>query len=274
MIRPRWVSPVAWAGAVIFTLFFGLPLLWVMMGAVTRPSDLAAGTNFVTGSGPTLAGFSALLGDGIFWSQLRNSAICATVCAALSVAVGCFVGYATTRGGGLAAQVLVRLSLIGYMVSPVALAIPFFVVWTWLGLADSRAGLIVAHLSFALPYGIWSMRGFFAELPRALEERAATDGLAPTLVLWRVILPTVAPGAVTTTLFCFLLSWNEYVFARVLIGSDRLKTLPVGIDDMFHSSLVDWTRVLAAGTTTMVPAVLIVAALQRQLGRGAMSSWR
>jgi len=158
------------------------------------------------------------------------------------------------------------------MVSPVVLAVPFFVVWTKLGLSDSLTGIVIAHLSFALPYGIWSMRGFFAGLPISLEERAASDGLSPGQVLALVILPTIVPGALTTTLFCFLLSWNDYVFARVLNGSERLKTLPVGIDDMFQGSLVDWTRVLAAGTITMVPALLIVAFLQRQFGRSAIAS--
>lgn len=274
MTHSRRATMFAWTGALVCALFFGLPLSWVVLGAISHSSDVAAGRDIISGGTLSFGSFSSLFSDHRFIAQFWNSIVCAASCATAAVTIGCYVGYVSARRRQVLAQVLARFSLIMYMISPVVLAIPFFILWTWLDLANSIIGLVLAHLSFAIPYSIWSMRGFFADLPRTLEERAATEGLSPTGTLLRVVLPAVAPGAVATFLFCFLLSWNDYVFARVLIGTDSLKTLTVGIDDMFHGSLVDWGQVLAAGTVTMVPAIIIVVALQKQLSRGAMVSWR
>jgi ABC-type glycerol-3-phosphate transport system permease component len=98
---------------------------------------------------------------------------------------------------------------------------------------------VLAYTAFCLPVALWLLRTFFQSIPLELEEAAMTDGASRAQTVLRVVLPLALPGVVATGTFTFILAWNDYIFARVL-SADRLKTLPVGIADLYNASVVDW----------------------------------
>jgi multiple sugar transport system permease protein len=137
-----------------------------------------------------------------------------------------------------------------------------------LRLLNTRVSLIVVYTAFNLPFVVWMMRGFFAELPRDLEEAALVDGDSRLGALVRVVLPLVAPGLAATAVFCLIVSWNEFLFALVLTQTDASMTLPVGIAGRVTQYEIKWGVMSAAGTVAMIPILVFALAVQRYLVRG------
>jgi multiple sugar transport system permease protein len=137
-----------------------------------------------------------------------------------------------------------------------------------LRLLNTRLSLIIVYTAFNLPFVVWMMRGFFAELPRDLEEAALVDGDSRLGALVRVVLPLVAPGLAATAVFCLIVSWNEFLFALVLTQTDASMTLPVGIAGRVTQYEIKWGVMSAAGTVAMIPILVFALAVQKYLVRG------
>jgi len=137
-----------------------------------------------------------------------------------------------------------------------------------LRLLNTRVALIIVYTAFNLPFVVWMMRGFFAELPRDLEEAALVDGDSRLGALVRIVLPLVAPGLAATAVFCLIVSWNEFLFALVLTQTDAAMTLPVGIAGRVTQYEIKWGVMSAAGTVAMLPILVFALAVQRYLVRG------
>lgn len=136
-----------------------------------------------------------------------------------------------------------------------------------LGLLDTHAGLILAYVSFALPFSTWLMIGFFDEVPAELEEAAMVDGCSRLAALVRVTLPLAAPGLVVAAIFAFLVSWNEFLFALILSGI-RAKTLPVVIAGFNTDIGPLYSDMSAAATLVMIPNIVMTVFLQKHVARG------
>src|SRR6266542_3970255 len=125
-----------------------------------------------------------------------------------------------------------------------------------------------ADSSFCLPFALWLLRAFFQSIPVELEEAARVDGAGRPRAVLYVVAPLALPGLVATAIFTFTLAWNDYIFTRILIASDELKTLPVGVQDLFAAAVVDWGLVMAAGMLITIPALAFFMAVQRHLVAG------
>lgn len=249
------------------------PLIWIVTGALKPASEIISGSTTLLPRSPEVESFRRLAATP-FLRQCGNSLVVAVATAILVTAAACSAGYVLGRVRSRWSNVLGVMVLASYMVAPIMLVIPVFVLFRRLGLANTLFGLVLAHGAFCLPFALWSLRAFFASLPREIEERAAADGLGPIAALVRAVLPMAYPGLVSTGIFSFVLSWNEYVFARVLISSSSIKTVPVGIEDLFYGGHVDWGVIMAAGTCLLVPAAVLVLAMRRQLESGWLASWQ
>jgi multiple sugar transport system permease protein len=137
-----------------------------------------------------------------------------------------------------------------------------------LRLVNTRLSLIIAYTAFNLPFVVWMMRGFFAEVPRDLEEAAMVDGDSRLGALWRVVLPLVTPGLAATAVFCLIVSWNEFLFALVLTQTDEAMTLPVGIAGRVTQYGIKWGVMSAAAVVAMAPILAFAMSVQRYLVRG------
>jgi ABC-type glycerol-3-phosphate transport system permease component len=137
----------------------------------------------------------------------------------------------------------------------------------FLGLTNTHAGLILAYTAFCLPFNLWLLRTYFQSIPLEFEEAALLDGSRWQAILY-VVLPLALPGVAATAIFTFILAWNDYIFARILLSADELKTLPVGIADLYNASVVDWGMIMAAGLLVIVPVAAVFVFIQKFIVAG------
>jgi N,N'-diacetylchitobiose transport system permease protein len=162
--------------------------------------------------------------------------------------------------------------LIVQMVPQQALVIALYLDFRKVNLLDSLIGLSLLYITFSLPVTIWMLRNFVAAVPRELEQAAAIDGAGPFQVFWKVLLPLVAPGLVTTSVFAFIFAWNEFVFALTFLGTDEGKyTLPVYVTYFFGRGTTDWGAIMAASVLFTLPVMIFFLIVQRRLRTGLLA---
>ncbi|HEY0763401.1 MAG TPA: carbohydrate ABC transporter permease [Pyrinomonadaceae bacterium] len=205
-----------------------------------------------------------------FGNYLLNSAIVAVTSTACALVIGTLAAYALARFQ-LPWRLNRRLSLwilSTRMFPAIVTAVPLFLMMRDVQLLNTRLSLIIVYTGFNLPFVVWMMRGFFADLPRDLEEAALVDGDSRMGALVRVVLPLVAPGLAATAVFCLIVSWNEFLFALVLTQTDASTTLPVGIAGSVTQFEIKWGVMSAAATVAIVPILVFALSLQKYLVRG------
>ena len=156
------------------------------------------------------------------------------------------------------------------MVPPVSFIIPFVIIFGNLGLKDTQLSLIITNTFFCLPFAIWVMKPFFDGVPSELEDAARIDGCDKIQLFFRVLLPIVKPGITAAAILSFLFSWKEFLFALVLTAT-KAKTLPIGLTDFFIDEYIEWNRLAAASTISIIPAIIFVVLFQRYLIRGMLA---
>ncbi|HZI47308.1 MAG TPA: carbohydrate ABC transporter permease, partial [Pyrinomonadaceae bacterium] len=154
------------------------------------------------------------------------------------------------------------------MMPAIVTAVPLFLIMRDLHLVNTRLSLVIVYTAFNLPFVVWMMRGFFAEVPRDLEEAAMVDGDSRLGAFRRVVLPLVTPGLAATAVFCLIVSWNEFLFALVFTQTDDAMTLPVGIAGRVTQYGIKWGAMSAAAVVAIVPILAFALAVQKYLVRG------
>ncbi|WP_280940131.1 carbohydrate ABC transporter permease [Mesorhizobium sp. L2C085B000] len=153
------------------------------------------------------------------------------------------------------------------MAPPISIAVPLFLFFTSLGLIDTIYAVVIAHTSFNLSLVVWMMRGFFAEIPREIDEAAMMDGRSRLGAFFLVVAPLAAPGIGATAVLCFILSWNEFLYAFILVAFDG-RPLTVGIPGLVTPHGTLWGQVAAVAIVATLPIVLFTFLVQKQLVRG------
>ena len=205
-----------------------------------------------------------------FGDYLLTSAIVSVASTICALVIGTLAAYALARFE-LPWRLNRHLSLwilSTRMFPAIVTVVPLFLMMRDLRLLNTRASLVIVYTAFNLPFVVWMMRGFFADLPRDLEEAALVDGDSRLGALVRVVLPLVAPGLAATAVFCLIISWNEFLFALVLTQTDAAMTLPVGIAGRVTQYEIKWGVMSAAAAVALVPILVFALALQKYLVRG------
>jgi multiple sugar transport system permease protein len=197
-----------------------------------------------------------------------NSLFVAGVVVAISLVVSVIVSYVISRYRVPGKSLIIGGMLYAYMFPPMLLAIPLLAIFARWGMADNLMGVIVAHCTMTIPLGVWLLWGFFKAMPMHLEEAAMVDGCTRVSAFFRVVLPLSLPGIVTVAIFSFLLSWTDYVFAFVLVSSDSLKTLPVGLASILGSFDARWGELMAGATLITLPLLVMFSLLSRYFIQG------
>lgn len=249
---------------------FLFPLLWVIgLSFKTRVQTFANPPLFFWK--PTLHNYVTVLGTGDFQHAFLNSLIISAEAVLLSIAVGVPAAYAFARFRFIGNRTLFFSLLVMRMLPPIAVLVPMYVLFSKLGLAQTRISVVLAYTTFSLPLVVWIMRGFFEEMPRELEESAWVDGASKFAAFWAVALPLVRPGIVAATILCLLLAWNDFIFAAVLLTTDRTRTLPVLMASYSGDVGVDWGAMTASGVLVVLPVILFSFLAQRHLVAGLSS---
>lgn len=246
-------------------IFFLFPIIWIALTSFKLPEEYLRHPPVWIPRSPTLAHFRAVLQLGGY-DALAKSLIVASFSTLLALATGCPAAYslARYRTGG---KHLPFWILSQRMLPPIAVVFPVFLLFREIGWIDTYQALILMYLTFNLPYVVWMMRGFFAEIPVEIEESAFVDGCSVPQTIVRITLPLSAPGLIATATFCFIFSWSEFIFALVLSRTNML-TLPLFLSHLFGKMMVFWGEIGAVSVIAMLPIFLLSLMVQRYLVRG------
>jgi len=258
-----WRTAMVWLAALALFLFTAFPLLWMASTAFKVSNEIFATPPTLWPRTFTLANVERLFSETRFLSYLVNSFTVALATAGLTLVVSTPAAYSLTRFRFAGRDKVAALILFTYMFPPIMIIIPFYVMMRFLGLDNTHVGLVLAYTAFCLPFNLWLLRTFFQGIPIDIEQAALIDGANRLQAVVYVVVPLALPGVVATGIFTFILAWNDYIFARVLIGADELKTLPVGIADLYNASVVDWGMIMAAGLLVIAPVLAVFVFIQR-----------
>jgi len=257
-----------YGGALFLVLQAAFPFFWMMSTSFKPPREVfAQPPTFIPGD-PTWENFGRLFTTTNFLIYFRNSMVVCGLTVLLTMVVSAAGAYSLTRYRYPGREQIAGLILCTYMFAPIMVVIPFFILVKKIGIENTHLALVLALTSFCLPFTLWLLRAFFQTIPIELEQAALVDGAGRLRAVIYVVLPLALPGIIATSIFTFILAWNDYIFTRILIASDELKTLPVGVQDLFHSALVDWGLIMGAGMMITIPALIFFVSVQRYLIRG------
>jgi ABC-type glycerol-3-phosphate transport system permease component len=261
-------APLVWLAALALFLFTAFPLLWMASTAFKVSNEIFATPPSLWPRTFTLANIERLFAETRFLTYLLNSLTVSLSTAGLTLIVSTPAAYSLTRFRFAGREKLAALILFTYMFAPIMIIIPFYVMMRFLGLNNTHLGLVLAYTAFCLPFNLWLLRTFFQSIPVDIEQAALIDGANRFQAVVYVVVPLALPGVVATGIFTFILAWNDYIFARVLLGADELKTLPVGIADLYNASVVDWGMIMAAGLLVILPVLGVFVFIQKYMVAG------
>jgi N,N'-diacetylchitobiose transport system permease protein len=265
----RW----AWntlALAIVVVMIF--PVYWMFSTAFKTNDDITRLTPTWFPIHPTLQHFSDAIHRPYFWSSVVNSMIIVGITVAISIALAFLAAVALSKFRFTGREVFIVL-LIGIQMLPqVGLIIPLYVVLAKYNLTKDQyvlIGVIITYMTFALPFAVWTLRGFLVNIPKELEEAAMVDGSSRMGAFTRILLPLVAPGLVATAVFVFITSWNEFIFAYVLLSDQSRQTITVWLSEFYGTSRqVDWGGLMAGSILAAIPVLAFFGFVQRKIAFG------
>lgn len=256
---------VAWASALLFVL----PIAWMVLTSLHSETDAATNPPSL-GAGLTLDGYREFFGAATGaspWPALVNSLTASLVSTLLVLALAIPAAYALSIRPVRKWSDVLFFFLSTKMLPAVAGLLPIYLVAQNLGLLDNVWLMVLLYTSMNLPIAVWMMRSFLAEIPVAILEAAAIDGAGLPAVFRRIVIPVSAPGIAATSLICFIFSWNEMLFARVLTGV-RSVTAPVFLTSFVTSQGLFLAKVCAAAVVVSLPVLVAGFAAQDRLVQG------
>lgn len=255
------------AAIVVFALG---PYVWMVLTSIKPEAEIATFPPSYIPEHATLVHYQTLAARTSFLGNLLNSLIVALGAVALGLGVSVPAAYAFSRFRFRARNPLLVGFLVINMVPVVLLIIPLFVLMRQLGLLDTFVGIVMGHATFAIPFSVWMMTSYFNALPRELDEAAIVDGASRLQAIRLVILPLAMPGIVTTGIYIFVTSWNEYLFAMMLSGQN-VRTVTVALQSFIGEFSIQWGLLTAGGTLVAIPATVLFLIIQRRLVGGLTS---
>lgn len=257
-----------YAALAAITLLTLYPIL-VVIGISLRPVGSLYSTSLaIIPDGATLEAYRVVLLERPFLRWLLNSTVVAVSVTVLGVALASTAGYAFSRFRFPGRNAGLTVFLVTQMFPATMLLLPLYVLMRKLGLTDTLVGLAVAYSATALPFCVWTMKGYFDSIPFSLEEAALVDGAGRFEAFVRILLPLSAPALAITALFSFLAGWSEFIVARVIISSQGLYTLPLGLEGLSNSFQTEWANYSAGAILVSAPVVVVFLLLNRFLVSG------
>jgi multiple sugar transport system permease protein len=215
----------------------------------------------------SLAQFEEIFLHGPFLAHLFHSLVATGLSVIISVPVGLAAAYALSRARIPGKKHLYFWVISTRMAPPIAVMVPLYVMWQTFGILHSLVGLVLAYVTFNLPFSIWLMRGFIDAIPAELEEAAYVDGKSRIGAFIDVVFPLIRPGVGATVILCSMFAWNDYLFALIL-GGGRTKTLPIGIGELASATSILWGQIMAGGLVMIVPMVILGLIIRKSLVTG------
>jgi len=245
------------------------PVFWMISTAFKSDDQINALTPTWFPTHPTLQHFRDALNKPYFWADVKNSVIVVLVVVGIAMVLAFLAAVALSKYRFTGRKLFIVLVIGVQMLPGAGLIIPLYVVLARFHEVNTLTGVILVYLTGALPFSVWTLRGFILGIPKELEEAAMVDGSTRFGAFARILLPLVAPGLVATSVFAFITSWNEYIFARVLLNDGSKQTITVWLSYFLGTSRqTDWGALMAASTLTAIPVVIFFLLIQRRIAFG------
>ena len=262
---------------IIFVLLLMIVLAFVLIPFVTMISssfkpdvEQTQLPPTIVPDNPTMEHYRGVLNPDVFpfLNYFKNSLIVAFLSAGIGVVISIFGSYSFARLEYTGRSVIQRGVLMVYMFGGVLLVIPLFQMISKLGLFDTRTSLVITYVVQTLPVSLYMLGNYFRTVPESIEEAAIIDGCSRLEVIYRIVLPLSAPAIVSVFIYAFMIAWNEYLFASVFINSSSLRTLPLGLNQLFYTQHYVWGRMMAASVLTAIPVIILFLSVERFITGG------
>ncbi|SCK56706.1 carbohydrate ABC transporter membrane protein 2, CUT1 family (TC 3.A.1.1.-) [Streptomyces sp. WMMB 714] len=274
--RPGWRRAprrpwrlAAEASAVLVALAVAFPLYWMVLSAFRPAAEIHSGRPVPWTLNPSWDAFRRVFEQQEFGRYFVNSVLVAVTVVVASALIAFLAATAVARFRFRFRTTLLVLFLVAQMVPVEALTIPMFFLMRDAGVLNSLLSLVLPHLAFSLPFAVWMLRGFVKAVPEALEEQATVDGASRARFLWQILFPLVFPGLVATSVFSFISTWNDFLFAKsFIVSATENSTLPMALLVFFDTETPDWGGVMAASTVMTLPVLVFFVLVHRRLVSG------
>jgi len=261
---------LAWDALGLATfVVISFPVYWMIASAFKPQDELNGLSPTWIPLHPTLDHFRHAMNRPFFWDGVKNSLVVVSVTVALSMVLAFLAAIALAKFRFTGQKAFILL-IIGIQMLPQAgLIIPLYVVLARYHQVNALSGVIVTYMTFVLPFSVWMLRGFLLGIPKELEEAAMVDGSSRLGSFTRILLPLVMPGLVATSIFAFITTWNEYIFARVLLNDQSKQTATVWLSYFTGTSRnTDWGGLMAGSTLIAIPVIVFFLIVQRRIAFG------
>ena len=241
------------------------PIVWMVLTAFKSPRDVYVYTLWFK---PTLENFVEVFNPR--WriaEKIVNSAVIAVTTVVIAIPIAVCSAYAFSRLAFPMKRVMFQWILLTQFIPAVTIVLPFYVMFRHLGLLDTYVALIVVDLAIVLPYAIWTIKGFIDAIPMETEEAAIIDGASRMRVLWDIVVPMARPGILTAAIFCFIITWNEFLFGY-LLSRQNVVPLSVGIVGFVLERGPVWELIAATGIIITIPMFFFALMIQRHFTKG------
>ncbi len=265
--RSRGASVALHATLIVATVCALFPVVWVLLSSFKAPSAIRS-SEITLVQDPTLSNYERVLFDTSFPTWFLNSVVVAVFTMLIGISMAATAGYALSRFNFPGKRGLMWVFLITQMFPVAILIVPIYTIMANLGLINTKASLVIAYCTVAVPFCAWMMRGYFDTIPRELDEAAALDGLGPFGTFYRVVLPLSRPGLAVTAFYTFLTAWGEVAYAIAFMQTEDQLTLGAGLQQFVPQFNAQWDLLTASAILVLLPAGLVFFFAQRHLVAG------
>jgi N,N'-diacetylchitobiose transport system permease protein len=269
-VRTKRAHQAGWdtLGIAIFVVMV-FPVFWMISTAFKPEDEVNSLTPTWLSIHPTLQHFRDAMKMPFFWNDVVNTVIVVCVAVLIAMAAAFLAAVAVAKYRFTGRKLFIVLVIGVQMIPGAGLIIPLYVVLARYHQVNVLSGVIIVYISAVLPFSVWTLRGFILGIPKDLEEAAMVDGSTRLGAFVRILLPLVAPGLVATSVFAFITSWNEYIYARILLNDQSKQTVTVWLSYFLGTSKhTDWGALMAGSTLVAIPVVIFFLLVQRKIAFG------
>jgi multiple sugar transport system permease protein len=262
----------------LWTLFILFPIYWTVVTSLKTREDVILGPKYIpwVDFQPTLANYQNAYRQQNTSKYLINSTVSSLVSTFFALIFGSMAAYGITRFqyrfGFMRNKDIFMWIVSQRMMPPIVSVLALFIMFHFIRILDTQLALIIAYVTFNLPIVVWLMRSFIEQVPKTIEEAAQIDGASHLQVLFRIVLPTIVPGIIASSLLCMIFAWNEFLFALILTF-DKAQTMPLLIAFQRTQEAIKWWNISALTVIMIVPVLVMFLLLQRYFVRSRILGW-
>lgn len=255
-------------GLTFFTAWTVFPLLWIVTTSFKSDKEIYSQQAGILPSTFTMQHYDKIINKTRFLGYMKNSLMVSTLTTLVAMGIGVSAAYAISRLNFRGRTFMARTTIVTYLVPGSLVFIPLYQIANQLHLTNKAVGLVVIYLVGTVPFCTWLAISYFNTIPYELEEAALIDGATRIQALTRIVMPLALPALAVIALYAFTQSWNEFLFALLLIGRDSEKTIPSGLAGLINGDTYQWGALMAGALISSLPPLLIYFAAQRWVVSG------